>query len=137
MTAPPRKNAPNAERPAMTVQARGPLTAAQRTVDAGSLVAWATQRAIDVETKRLEEVERERRRVESIIEQRKQSEAAKQPDNKQPDGAHPSDTAPGAGNAAQTGAPSSAQGSAAAPGSAAGFERRLRPGSGPVLLQGP
>jgi hypothetical protein len=137
MTAPPRKNAPNAERPVMSVQTRGPLAAAQRTVDAGSLVAWATQRAIDLETKRLEEVEKERRRVESIIEQRKQSEAAKQPDNKQPDGARPSDTAQGAGSAAaQTGA-SSAQGSAAAPGSAAGFERRLRPGSGLVVPPGP
>jgi hypothetical protein len=142
MKAPPRKNAPNAERPVMTVQTRGPLSAAQRTVDAGSLVAWAMQRAIDLETKRLEEVEKERRRVESIVEQRKQPEAAKQPDNKQPDGAHPSETAPGAGSgAAQTGASSPVQGSAAAPGatpgSGAGFERHLRPSSGPVLLQGP
>jgi hypothetical protein len=134
MTAPPRRNAPNAERPVMTVQARGPLAAAQRTVDTGSLVAWATQRAIDLETKRLEEVEKERRRVESLIEQRKQSEAAKQPESKQPDGIRPSDTAPGG---PASGASPSAQGSAAAPGSATGFERRLRPGSAPVLLPGP
>jgi large subunit ribosomal protein L24 len=144
MTAPPRKNAPNAERPVMAVQARGPLAAAQRTVDAGSLIAWATQRSIDQETRRLEEIEKERRRMELLIEQRKQSEAAKQYDNKQPDAAHPSDAAPGAGSApAQTGtSPSSIQGSpagqgGAAPGSSAGFERRLRPGSGPVVSPGP
>jgi hypothetical protein len=125
MAALPRRNAPNAERPVMTVQTRGPLAAAQRTVDASALVAWATQRAIDVETKRLEEAEKERRRVESLIEQRKQSEGAKQSENKQPDAARPYDTAPG--GPAQSGASSSAQGSAAAPGSAAGFERRLRP----------
>jgi hypothetical protein len=123
MTVPPRRNAPNADRPVMTVQTRGPLAVAQRTVDAGTLIAWATQRAIDVETKRLEEAEKERKRVESLIEQRKQSEAAKQ----QPDAARPSDAAPGGGGGpAQSGASSSAQGSAA-PGSAAGFERRLRP----------
>jgi hypothetical protein len=136
MTAPPRKNAPNTERPVMAVQVRGPLAAAQRTVDAGSLVAWATQRSIDVETKRLEEVEKERKRVESLIEQRRQSELAKQPDNKHSDALGADGTAP-----AQTGgAPSSAQGSSAvqgtAPGPAAGFDRRLRPGSGPAL-QGP
>jgi uncharacterized protein involved in outer membrane biogenesis len=147
MTAPPRKNAPNAERPVMTVTARGPLTAARRSVDVTSLIGWATMRAIDQEAKRLDDAEKERKRVEAAIEaMRRQSEAAKQSD-KQPDAGRQSDTGPGvtgAGAPAQTGASSSsaqglsggsppqgAAGPGAAQGSAAGTDRRLRPAAAP------
>jgi uncharacterized protein involved in outer membrane biogenesis len=65
MTAPPRKNAPTAERPAMTVAVRGPLTAARRSADVADLIGWSTMRAVDQESKRLDEAERERQRLEA------------------------------------------------------------------------
>ena len=61
MTGPPRKNAPTAERPAMAVAVRGPLTAARRVADVASLIGWATMRAVDQEAKRLDDAEKERR----------------------------------------------------------------------------
>jgi uncharacterized protein involved in outer membrane biogenesis len=65
MTAPPRKNAPTAERPVMAVTVRGPLATARRSVDVTSLIGWATMRAVDQEAKRLDEAEKERRRLEA------------------------------------------------------------------------
>lgn len=121
MTAPPRKNAPNVEPPVMTVTARGPLTAARRSVDVTSLIGWATMRAIDQEAKRLDDAEKERKRVEAAVEAlRRQSEAARQSDAARP----------GDAGTAQTGASPSAQGSVT------GFDRRLRPG-GPTVAPGP
>jgi large subunit ribosomal protein L24 len=129
MTAPPRKNAPNAERPVMTVTARGPLTAARRSVDVTSLIGWATMRAIDQEAKRLDDAEKERKRVEAAVEAlRRQSEAAKQSD-----AAHPGDT--GTGVTGTTGVPAQT-GASSVQGSATGFDRRSRPG-GPAAASGP
>ena len=68
MTGPPRRNAPTAERPAMAVAVRGPLTAARRVVDVASLVGWATMRAVDQEAKRLDDAEKERQRLETAVE---------------------------------------------------------------------
>jgi large subunit ribosomal protein L24 len=68
MTGPQRKNAPTAERPAMAVAVRGPLTAARRTADVANLIGWATMRAVDQEAKRLDDAEKERRRVEAAAE---------------------------------------------------------------------
>src|SRR5262249_10281973 len=65
MTAPPRKNAPAPERPAMAVTLRGPLTAARRSVDVSPLIGWATMRAVDQEAKRLDDAEKERKRLEA------------------------------------------------------------------------
>jgi uncharacterized protein involved in outer membrane biogenesis len=119
MTAPPRKNAPGAERPVMTVTTRGPLSAARRSVDVAGLINWSTMRAIDQEAKRLDEAERERKRVESTIDAlRRQSEATRQPDGTSTS-VFPPVVAPAT-------SPSSAQG--AAP----GFDRRPRPG-GPAV----
>ena len=67
MTAPPRKNAPTAERPAMTVTIKGPLAAARRSVDVTSLIGWATMRAVDQEAKRLDDAEKERRRLDATV----------------------------------------------------------------------
>jgi len=67
MTAPPRKNAPTAERPVMAVTVKGPLAAARRGVDVTSLIGWATMRAVDQEAKRLDEAEKERRRLEAAV----------------------------------------------------------------------
>jgi len=67
MTAPPRKNAPTAERPVMAVTVRGPLAAARRSVDVTNLIGWATMRAVDQEAKRLDEAEKERRRLEAAV----------------------------------------------------------------------
>lgn len=129
MTAPPRKNAPNAERPVMTVTARGPLTAARRTVDVTSLIGWATMRAIDQEAKRLDEAEKERKRVEAAVDAlRRQSEAAR------PDAAHPNDT--GAGTAGTGVPPQTGTSPSSAQGSVTGFDRRPRPG-GPAAAPGP
>ncbi len=129
MTAPARKNAPNVERPVMTVTARGPLTAARRSVDVTSLIGWATMRAIDQEAKRLDDAEKERKRVEAAVEAlRRQSEAARPSD-----AAHPGDAGAGV---AGTGAPSQSGTSPSAQGSATGFDRRPRPG-GPAVPPGP
>jgi uncharacterized protein involved in outer membrane biogenesis len=67
MTAPPRKNAPTAERPVMAVTIRGPLAAARRGVDVTSIIGWATMRAVDQDAKRLDEAEKERRRLEAAV----------------------------------------------------------------------
>jgi large subunit ribosomal protein L24 len=80
MTGPPRKNAPSAERPAMAVTVRGPLTAARRTVDVANLIGWATMRAVDQEAKRLDDAEKERQRLEAAVEAlRRPSDAAAPP----------------------------------------------------------
>jgi hypothetical protein len=77
MTAPPRKNAPTAERPLMAVTIRGPLAAARRSVDVTSLIGWTTMRAVDQEAKRLDEVEKERRRLEAAVDAlRRQSDTS-------------------------------------------------------------
>jgi hypothetical protein len=68
MTGPPRKNAPTAERPAMAVAVRGPLTAARRIADVANLIGWATMRAVEQEAKRLDDAEKERRRLEAAAE---------------------------------------------------------------------
>jgi large subunit ribosomal protein L24 len=100
MTAPPRKNAPTSERPVMALTVRGPLTAARRSVDVSTLVAWATMRAVEQEAKRLDEAEKERKRLEAPADALR----------RQPDAA--------------TGAPATAGTSAPA----ATFDRRARPG---------
>jgi large subunit ribosomal protein L24 len=96
MIASPRKNVPpNTERPAMTVLARGPLSAAQRSVEVVSLINWAQQRTIEQETKRLDEIEKERKRLEDQLERTRQE-------------IRPPDRLPETpGGAAQTGAPPS------------------------------
>lgn len=104
MTAPPRKNAPTAERPAMTVAVRGPLTAARRNVDVANLIDWTTMRAVDQESKRLDDAEKERQRPDPAGGAlRRQPEAA-------------------------TVAPPQT-GMSPFPPAAAGFDRRTRPGS--------
>jgi hypothetical protein len=123
MTAPPRKNAPGAERPVMTVTTRGPLSAARRSVDVAALISWATMRAIDQEAKRLDEAEKERKRVESTIDAlRRQSEAAR-----------PSSDLPNNNGAIPV---PPATGSPSAQGAASGLDRRPRPG-GPAVTPGP
>ena len=108
MIALPRKNALTAERPVMTVAVRGPLTAARRSVDVANLIGWATMRAVDQESKRLDDAEKERRRLEAAVEAlRRQSEAAT--------------VAP-----PQTG--TSPSGTSPSPPAPAGFDRRPRPG---------
>jgi hypothetical protein len=102
MTAPPRKNAPAAERPVMAVTVRGPLTAARRSVDVSNLIGWATMRAVDQEAKRLDEAEKERQRVEAPVDALR-----RQPDTV-------------TGGPPQTGTLPSAP--------ATGFDRRVRPG---------
>jgi hypothetical protein len=125
MTASPRKSAPNAERPVMTVTARGPLTAAKRTVDVTNLVNWATQRAIELETKRLDDAEKERKRMESLVDSMRRQQPADAA--KPPDATVPTDPA--------SGAPGQTRG--AAQGSAAGGDRRPRPAPGPLAAPGP
>jgi hypothetical protein len=124
MTAPPRKNAPGAERPVMTVNTRGPLSAARRNVDVASLISWSTMRAIDQEAKRLDDAEKERKRVDATIDaMRRQSEAAR-PDSTRPDAAtRPPENTGGVPPVPPATSPSSAQG-AIIP----GFDRRPRPG---------
>jgi uncharacterized protein involved in outer membrane biogenesis len=127
MTAPPRKNAPGAERPVMTVTTRGPLSAARRSVDVASLINWSTMRAIDQEAKRLDDAERERERVETTIDAlRRQSEAPRQPDNSS---AFPPVVAPATSPSSAAPPPSASPPSAQ--GAASGFDRRPRP-AGPA-----
>jgi hypothetical protein len=60
-----RKDAPGGERPSLAVSVKGPLDNARRSADVAPLVNWLTARAVEQETKRLEEAERERKRLES------------------------------------------------------------------------
>ena len=119
MTAPPRKNAPTAERPVMAVIVKGPLAAARRSVDVTNLVGWATMRAVDQEAKRLDEAEKERRRLEAAVDAlRRQSDTGTAAPPQTP----PPYPPPQAGEG-RVGAPAPA---------AAGFDRRTRLGpSGP------
>jgi hypothetical protein len=68
MTGPQRKNAATAERPLMAVAVRGPVAAARRTADVGSLISWVTMRAVDQEAKRLDDAEKEQKRLEAAAE---------------------------------------------------------------------
>ncbi len=74
MTGPQRKDAPAGERPSVAVTLKGPLAAARRTVDVTMLTNWLTGRAVEQETKRLDEAERERKRLE-VLEARQRQEA--------------------------------------------------------------
>lgn len=60
-----RKDAPGGERPSLAVTVKGPLDSARRSADVAALVNWLTARAVEQETKRLEEAERERKRLEA------------------------------------------------------------------------
>ena len=64
LTGPQRNNAPAGERPSLAVAVKGPLAAARRTADVTPLVSWLTSRAVEQETKRLNDAERERKRLE-------------------------------------------------------------------------
>jgi uncharacterized protein involved in outer membrane biogenesis len=64
LTGAQRNNAPAGERPRLAVAVKGPLTAAHRTADVTPLVGWLTSRAVEQETKRLNDAERERKRLE-------------------------------------------------------------------------
>jgi len=64
LTGPQRVNAPGGERPSLAVAVKGPLNAARRAADVTPLVNWLTARAVEQETKRLEDAERERKRLE-------------------------------------------------------------------------
>jgi hypothetical protein len=76
MTGPQRNNALAGERPSLAVAVKGPLTAARRTADVTSLVGWLTSRAVEQETKRLNDAERERKRLEPPEPRRRQDAAA-------------------------------------------------------------
>jgi hypothetical protein len=65
LTGPQRKDAPGGERPSLAVGVKGPLDNARRSADVTALVNWLTARAVEQETKRLEEAERERKLLES------------------------------------------------------------------------
>ena len=65
LTGPQRKDAPGGERPSFAVTVKGPIDNARRSADVATLVNWLTARAVEQETKRLEEAERERKRLES------------------------------------------------------------------------
>jgi uncharacterized protein involved in outer membrane biogenesis len=64
LTGPQRGNAPAGMRPSLAVAVKGPLGAPRRSADLTSLVGWLTTRAVEQETKRLEDAERERKRME-------------------------------------------------------------------------
>jgi uncharacterized protein involved in outer membrane biogenesis len=65
LTGPQRKDAPGGERPSLAVSVKGPLDNARRGADVTALVNWLTARAVEQETKRLEEAERVRKLLES------------------------------------------------------------------------
>jgi hypothetical protein len=65
LTGPQRKDAPGGERPSLAVSVKGTLDNARRGAEVTALVNWLTARAVEQETKRLEEAERERKLLES------------------------------------------------------------------------
>ena len=75
LTGPQRSNAPAGERPSLAVAVKGPLAAARRTADVTALVGWLTSRAVEQETKRLNDAERERKRLEPTEPRRRQDAA--------------------------------------------------------------
>jgi uncharacterized protein involved in outer membrane biogenesis len=75
LTGPQRGNAPAGERPSLAVAVKGPLAAARRTADVTALVGWLTSRAVEQETKRLNDAERERKRLEPPEPRRRQDAA--------------------------------------------------------------
>jgi uncharacterized protein involved in outer membrane biogenesis len=75
LTGPQRSNAPAGERPSLAVTVKGPLAAARRTADVTALVGWLTSRAVEQETKRLNDAERERKRLEPTEPRRRQDAA--------------------------------------------------------------
>jgi uncharacterized protein involved in outer membrane biogenesis len=79
LTGPQRGNAPAGPRPSLAVAVKGPLNAARRTADVTSLVGWLTSRAVEQETKRLDDAERERKRMEPPEQRRRQDAAAAAP----------------------------------------------------------
>jgi hypothetical protein len=54
---------------------KGPLNAARRAADVTALVNWLTARAVEQETKRLEDAERERKRIDPPDPRRRQDAA--------------------------------------------------------------
>ena len=79
LTGPQRSGAPPGPRPSLAVAVKGPLNAAHRTADLTSLVGWLTSRAVEQETKRLEDAERERKRMEPTDARRRQDATAAAP----------------------------------------------------------
>ncbi len=65
LTGPQRSNAPAGERPRLAVAVKGPVATARRSADVTALVGWLTSRAVEQETKRLNDAERERKRLEA------------------------------------------------------------------------
>jgi large subunit ribosomal protein L24 len=75
LTGAPKPNAPNGQRPEISLILRGPLDAARRTVEVGALVNWLASRAVEQETRRLEAAEQEAKRVQAQEEARRKQEA--------------------------------------------------------------
>jgi hypothetical protein len=79
LTGPQRSGAPAGPRPSLAVAVKGPLNAAHRAADVTSLVGWLTSRAVEQETKRLDDAERERKRMEPLEPRRRQDAATAAP----------------------------------------------------------
>jgi uncharacterized protein involved in outer membrane biogenesis len=79
LTGPQRDNAPAGTRPSLAVAVKGPLGAAHRSADLTSLVGWLTTRAVEQETKRLEDAERERKRMEQAEPRQGRAPVASEP----------------------------------------------------------
>jgi hypothetical protein len=79
LTGPQRSGAPPGPRPSLAVAVKGPLNAAHRTADVTSLVGWLTSRAVEQETKRLDDAERERKRHGAAEPRRRQDAATAAP----------------------------------------------------------
>src|SRR5262249_29703387 len=71
LTGSPKGDAPDGQRPQLSIALKGPLEAPRRSVDVGPLVSWLTMRSLDLEAKRLQAAEQEAKRIQAEQEARR------------------------------------------------------------------
>ncbi len=81
-TGAPRADAPDGQRPQISVALKGPLDAPRRNVDVAALISWLALRGVELEAKRLEAAEQEakRRRAQEEARRKQEDEARRKQD---------------------------------------------------------
>ena len=82
LTGAPRADAPDGQRPQISIALKGPLDAPRRNVDVAALIRWLALRGVELEAKRLEAAEQEakRRRVQEEARRKQEDEARRKQD---------------------------------------------------------
>jgi large subunit ribosomal protein L24 len=82
LTGAPRADAPDGQRPQISIALKGPLDAPRRNVDVAALISWLALRGVELEAKRLEAAEQEakRRRAQEEARRKQEDEARRKQD---------------------------------------------------------